>query len=294
MAWKAWRSVEDLDDLSIIWEHKLDRGEKIESLDDDTESNFLDYQFYLRECFSVHAVDKFYLKYFLKYIPQNTAFTYLPVLGMVDLILERTITSYGLDRETLPIIPIREYKLVPTGNVLVKTTEECFNDLKIKDYKPVRRKAPRRHKSQALADLWEIKLNTVKEYYDRYSILEANEYGKYIPEDTKKIYVIPTDYSEEKIKRGLFFSTATEAFYTIKKMIRANEFHKKYVFILEYYLVETGDFEVFDPSMSYEKRKEWRRNRTEKGRARIWKSHQKIKEKKQKEKMRNEENSTDT
>ena len=78
----------------------------------------------------------------------------------------------------------------------------------------------------------------------------------------------------------------------MKKAIRANEFHKKYVFILEYYLVETGDFEVFDPNMSYEKRKEWRRNRTEKGRARIWKSHQKRKKKQQKEKIQNEKNNT--
>lgn len=293
MAATKQKKIEDLNTLEKTLKNNLAKSEGVKTSDDDLENNFLDYQFYLEECFSVHGVDKFYLKYFLKYIPENTAFTYIPVLGVVDLILEKTITSYGLDRETLPIIPIREYKLVPTGNILVKTTKECFDDLKIKDYRPVRRKT-RRHKSQALADLWEIKLNSIKEYYDRYSIFAANEYGRYIPEDTKKIYVIPTDYNDNEIKRGFFFSTATEAFYVMKKTIRANEFHKKYVFILEYYLVETGDFEVFDPNMSYEKRKEWRRNRTKKGRARIWKSHQKRKEKQQKEKIQNEKNNTNT
>lgn len=291
MAAKKQKKIEDLNILEKTLKNNLAKSEGVKTSDDDLENNFLDYQFYLEECFSVHGVDKFYLKYFLKYIPENTAFTYIPVLGVVDLILEKTITSYGLDRETLPIIPIREYKLVPTGNILVKTAKECFDDLKIKDYRPVRRKI-HWHKSQALADLWEIKLNSIKEHYDRYSIFEANEYGQYIPEDTKKIYVIPTDYNDNEIKRGFFFSTATEAFYVMKKAIRANEFHKKYVFILEYYLVETGDFEVFDPNMSYEKRKEWRRNRTEKGRARIWKSHQKRKEKQQKEKIQNEKNNT--
>lgn len=278
---KNIKIIKDLDKLQRVWQHKLKGAEDVEK--DDLENDFLDWQIYLYDRATLYGIDRFNYKYYKPFYSSwgTLRWHFYPLLSMVDLVLTKYIDKRGLDKADVPLIPICEYKLVPTGRVIIRNIKKCKDYQEIKErYKeqPTPTVYYIRDKSKALADMWQLKQNTVAEYYENYQVLNENEYEKFIPKNTRRIYTLPTEYMLKHMRNG-YYDSVEAARRAAALLCGKYGVDRKYIFILEYYLVYTGDFEVYDPTLTPSARREYRRNRTEKGRARVWRGHQKRKEK---------------
>lgn len=91
---------------------------KLDSLEEyEEKSDFIDLcDFYkyidgMQSVWGVAPIDEKYIQYKRKFRKLYGS------AGMVDVVLTLGIKEQGIDPSTVPLIPIMEYKLVPTGNV---------------------------------------------------------------------------------------------------------------------------------------------------------------------------------
>ena len=102
----------NLDILENCIKYKLDALEEYE------EKSEMDLYIELNElmddCVSMWGTDAMGMKYLT---PMVKILKYLPSAGLIDMYLDIEIKKKGYNREDIPLIPIIEYKLVPTGHV---------------------------------------------------------------------------------------------------------------------------------------------------------------------------------
>lgn len=91
---------------------------KLDTLEEYEEKSEMDLYIELNElmddCVSMWGTDAMGMKYLT---PMVKILKYLPSAGLVDMYIDMEIKRKGYNREDIPLIPIIEYKLVPTGHV---------------------------------------------------------------------------------------------------------------------------------------------------------------------------------